>query len=98
MNDTTSQPIELSSDLTERPTRVRFGVLAFMCTLGVILYLDRICWGVAKIPIHDQLGISDWHLSWIDAAFMIPYGLFEMPIGRWGDRHGARGVITRIGI
>jgi sugar phosphate permease len=67
-----------------------------MCTLALVLYLDRICLGVARIPIQEQLGITDQQFGWIDVAFMIPYGFFEMPIGRWGDRQGARGVIARI--
>ena len=29
-------------------------------------------------------------------AFLIAYGLFEVPTGRWGDRFGSRGVLTRI--
>jgi sugar phosphate permease len=67
-----------------------------MCSLALVLYLDRICLGVARIPIQKQLSITDNQFSWIDIAFMIPYGLFEMPVGRWGDRRGARGVVTRI--
>jgi MFS family permease len=30
------------------------------------------------------------------AAFTVAYGLFEVPTGRWGDRFGSRGVLTRI--
>jgi MFS transporter, ACS family, glucarate transporter len=96
VNHTSIQPADLSVDLSERPTRVRYAVLGFMCTLALVLYLDRICLGVARIRIHDELGITDEQFGWIDVAFMIPYGLFEMPIGRWGDKQGARGVITRI--
>lgn len=96
VNDSTAEPIGLSNELAERPTRVRYGVLAFMCTLALVLYLDRICLGVARIPIQEQLGITVDQFGWIDVAFMIPYGLFELPIGRWGDRRGARGVLTRI--
>ena len=93
--------VYVSSDLTPvdravRPTWVRYGVLAFICTLALVLYLDRICLGVARIRIQEQLHITDEQFGLIDVAFMIPYGLFEMPIGRWGDRQGARGVITRI--
>jgi len=85
-----------TGEITDRPTCVRYGVLAFMCTLALVLYLDRICLGVARIPIQQQLGITDNQFGWIDVAFMIPYGLFELPVGRWGDRRGARGVVTRI--
>src|SRR5438876_2106537 len=30
------------------------------------------------------------------SAFTVAYGLFEIPTGRWGDRYGSRGVLTRI--
>jgi sugar phosphate permease len=96
VNDAVTEPAEIRSELSTPFTRVRYGVLAFMCTLALVLYLDRICLGVARIRIQEQLGITDEQFGWIDVAFMVPYALFEMPIGRWGDRQGARGVITRI--
>jgi MFS family permease len=92
----TAESIELSNELTGRPTRVRYGVLAFLCSLCFVLYLDRLCMGVAKVPMQEQLGFTNTQLGMIDLAFMISYAVFEMPVGNWGDRFGSRGVLTRI--
>jgi ACS family glucarate transporter-like MFS transporter len=78
------------------PTRVRYHVLAFLCLLAFILYIDRISISMAAIPIQRELGISKAEMGFVFGAFTIAYGLFEVPTGRWGDRFGSRGVLTRI--
>ncbi len=35
-------------------------------------------------------------MSWVFSAFVLSYGLFEIPTGWWGDRVGARRILTRI--
>jgi MFS family permease len=80
----------------EQPTRVRYGVLAFLCALTFILYLDRACLGQATVPIQKELEIDDLWMGFVHAAFTLAYCLFEVPTGRWGDRFGSRGVLTRI--
>jgi sugar phosphate permease len=88
---------ELLAELSSpSPTRVRFGVLAFLCTLAVLLYIDRVCIGQAEKAIRDDLGLSKQDMSWVYNAFVIAYCLLEVPTGHWGDRFGARGVISRI--
>src|SRR5262245_5150183 len=89
-------PYALTEVLAERPTRVRFGVLAFLCSLTFVLYLDRVCMGKAAVSIQSELGISDTAMGFVHGAFMISYAVFEVPVGRWGDRFGSRGVLTRI--
>ncbi len=84
------------TDAAARPTRVRYGVLAFLCTLSFVVYLDRICIGQAVGPIQQELGIDNRWMSYILGAFTLAYGLFEIPTGHWGDRYGSRGVLTRI--
>ena len=80
-----------------RPTRIRYGVLAFACTLSMITYLDRVCMGsAAKWIIHD-LGLkSEADLKWVFAAFGFAYALFEVPSGWLGDVFGPRIVLVRI--
>jgi MFS family permease len=82
--------------LSERPTRVRYGVLGFLCSLAFVLYIDRICIGQAASHIEKELGISHSAMGWVFGAFTLAYGLFEVPTGHWGDRYGSRGVLTRI--
>jgi MFS family permease len=85
-----------TSASVQRPTRVRFGVLGFACTLALVTYLDRICISQVSKPMQDDLGISSEQFGWVFNAFTLGYLLFEIPSGRMGDTWGARRVITRI--
>ena len=80
------------------PTRVRYGVLGFACSLSMITYLDRLCWGSAASHIATSLqlpnGVSD--LKWAATAFSLSYALFEIPSGWLGDVYGPKGVLIRI--
>src|SRR5688572_13353450 len=78
------------------PTRVRFGVLAFLCTMALLLYVDRVCIGQAAASIRTDLGLSKTQLGWVFTVFSLAYALFEVPAGHWGDRYGSRGVIARV--
>src|SRR5262245_36680339 len=86
-----------ASPLSDRPTRVRYGVLAFVCLLSMITYIDRAFWGSAQEDIRialnlrtvAELGIELW-------AFQVAYALFEVPTGYLGDRFGPRKTLIRI--
>ena len=77
---------------------VRYQVLGLLCLLSFILYLDRICISQAVSSIEAELGLSHTEMSFVLSAFTVAYGLFEVPIGHWGDRYGSRGVLARIAI
>jgi MFS family permease len=79
-----------------KPTRARFGVLAFLCTLALLLYIDRVCIGQAASHIRKEFELSEQQMSWVFNAFLLAYCLFEVPAGHWGDRYGSRGVIARV--
>jgi MFS transporter, ACS family, glucarate transporter len=81
---------------SSRPSKVRYGVLFFLCTLALLLYIDRICIGQAETSIRNELGFDKKQMGWIFSAFMLAYCVFEVPTGHWGDRFGSRGVIARI--
>ena len=74
----------------------RFRALGFLSSLAFILYLDRVCWGQALTFIEKDLGVTIDYLGYAQGAFLIAYGVFELPTGSWGDRYGSRGVLTRI--
>src|SRR5580700_10935722 len=74
-----------SRNAVARPTRSRFIVLLFLCTMTLILYLDRICLGQAIPAIKAELALNDAQISYIAVAFTLAYALFEVPVGRWGD-------------
>ena len=79
-----------------RPIAARFGVLVFLCTLALLLYIDRVCIGQAATSIRRDLGLSETQMGWVFNAFILPYCLFEVVTGHWGDRYGSRRVMTRI--
>jgi len=83
-------------DLGERPSQVRYGVLAFLAAMTFILYLDRACINQAAPVIKKELGISDTRLGFVFGAFTLAYAVFEIPAGWWGDRYGSRRILTRI--
>ena len=68
-------------------TRVRYEVLAFACTLSMITYIDRVCFGAAAPQLASELslsGVAD--LKWAFTAFAIAYSVCEIPTGwrlRW---------------
>ena len=84
------------ADVDARPTRARFAVLAFLCSLTFVLYLDRVCMGQAVKPIQDEMHLTNSQMGMVLMAFTLAYGLFEVPTGHLGDRYGSRGVLARI--
>jgi hypothetical protein len=76
--------------------KIRYLVLLMLVLLSIITYLDRICIGVAGSAIQKDLEISDKAWGWVLGAFLLSYGIFEIPSGAWGDRFGQRKVLTRI--
>jgi MFS transporter, ACS family, glucarate transporter len=76
--------------------KIRYLVLAMLVLLSIITYLDRISIGVAASAIQKDLEISEQGWGWVLGAFLLSYGLFEIPSGALGDRIGQRKVLTRI--
>jgi MFS family permease len=83
--------------MKQQPTNVRREVLLLACSLSMITYLDRVCFGAAGTLIAKELkleGVSA--LAGPFTAFAIAYGAFEIPSGWWGDVRGPRRVLLRI--
>lgn len=76
--------------------RHRNRVLALLSLLAVITYLDRVCISVAGPRMQAALHISPVGWGWVGSAFILAYGLFEIPSGMLADRIGARKVLTRV--
>jgi MFS family permease len=75
---------------------VRHKVLGMTMLLASITYLDRVCISVTASDMRRDLGLSVPQMSWVFSAFVLSYGMFEIPTGWWADRVGARRVLTRI--
>jgi sugar phosphate permease len=77
-------------------SRVRYRVLGAACSLAVILYLHRVGFAAAAPELKPLLGLSDRDVSYLMAAFMIAYGLVEVPFGVLGDRLGVRHLLVAL--
>lgn len=77
-------------------TRVRYAVLASACVLAVITYIHRAGFQSNSPELLRDLGMDVRDLSALTVAFMIAYGLFEVPWGRLGDRFGARDLLVLV--
>ncbi len=89
-------PWVLSQHPANRPSRVRYRVLAFLSCLAAITYMDRVAISVTARHIMRDLHLSDVQMGFVFSAFTLAYGLFEIPTGWWGERIGTRKVLTRI--
>jgi ACS family glucarate transporter-like MFS transporter len=80
----------------EKPTRVRYGVLAFCCVLSMITYLDRVCFSTVAPFIQQEFGLSETEKGWLFTAFALSYAIFEVPTGWLGDVFGPKKTLIRI--
>ncbi len=81
-----------------RATRVRYAVLASACALAVITYIHRAGFQTNSSELLADLGMDVRDLSAMMVAFMIAYGVFEVPWGRLADRFGPRGLLLTIAL
>lgn len=81
-----------------RPTSFRRAVLASGCVLAVITYILRAGFGSNSPELLRGLGMDVRELSAMTVAFMLAYGLFEVPWGWLGDRFGARNLLVLVAL
>ncbi len=79
-----------------RAGNVRREVLAGLFLLSIITYLDRVCINAAGPEMQQDLQLSTTQWGYAVSAFLLAYGLFEVPGGWLGDRFGPRLILTRI--
>jgi sugar phosphate permease len=91
---TSETPDEVAHDSSPRPSSVRFLVLASACVLAVITYLHRVGFATASAEFREPLGLDQSHLGDLMAAFMIAYGVFEVPWGLFGDKFGVKNLLA----
>src|SRR5437879_1097955 len=88
--------MNLSPPAMEKPTRVRFGVLGFACSLSMITYLDRVCFGTVATNIQSEFLLSETQKGLMFSAFALSYAAFEVPSGWLGDVFGPKRTLIRI--
>src|SRR5437588_8571824 len=80
----------------QKPSRVRYGVLGLACSLSMITYLDRVCFGSVADYIKDEFGLTYTQRGLLFTAFALAYAVFEVPTGWLGDVFGPRRTLIRI--
>src|SRR4051795_9521 len=79
-----------------RASRVRYQVLAAACSLAVLTYVQRQGFVAGSPYIKNDLGLDDEQMGYLASAWLVAYGLFQVPGGLLGDRVGARHLITAL--
>ena len=71
-------------------------ILAMLVILGMVTFLDRINISVAGSSIMHDLNLSPSEWGWVQSAFILSYGLMQIPMGALGDRLGHRRILAAI--
>ncbi len=82
------------TDQSERPTSVRYVIVAVVTLMSFLLYLDRICIGFLSDYIRQDLGLTQKQTGYMVSAFFWSYALAQVPSGWLSDRFGARGILA----
>ena len=72
------------------------GILIMLVILGMVTFLDRINISVAGSSIMHDLNLSPAEWGWVQSAFILSYGLMQIPMGALGDRCGHRKILAAI--
>ncbi len=78
----------------KRSIRVRYLVLAMICLITTIGYVQRNAIGSASKTIQDDLQIDKTALGEAKGAFLLTYALFQIPSGWLVQRWGARRTLA----
>src|SRR3954454_17741145 len=78
-----------------RPTNI---VLALLCVMYLITYVDRVNLATAADAIQRELRLSNTQLGFLQSAFGYPYLLFQIFGGWVGDRFGPRRTLFVCGV
>ena len=80
----------------QRPTFVRWNILAILMFVSFVSYLLRGNLSIAGPAMIEDLQLTEIQWGWIMAAFPLGYALFQFPGGYWGDRKGPRLTLAAI--
>ncbi len=78
------------SDEPERPTNVRYLVLAALSLVAAIAYLQRQLIAVVADPLQLDLQLTKTQMGWLMSGFFVGYAVFQIPAGALADRWGTR--------
>ncbi|MBV9299335.1 MAG: MFS transporter, partial [Verrucomicrobia bacterium] len=74
----------------QRPTRVRFVILALISAGTMINYLDRTVLGIASPTLTKELALNPVVMGLVFSAFSWTYAAAQIPGGVFLDRFGSK--------
>jgi sugar phosphate permease len=78
--------------------RIRWRIFSMLFSFGFLAYLQQKSITVAAERMMPDLSLSQLQIGWIEWAFVLGYGLFQIPGGILGQRLGARRTFVIIGL
>ncbi|WP_020468769.1 MFS transporter [Zavarzinella formosa] len=79
---------------TEKPSSVRYLVLAVTAMMAIFMYVDRVCIAQVSKDIQRDLNISPEEMDWVKSAFFWSYAFSQVPAGVLGLRFGHRQMMA----
>jgi sugar phosphate permease len=79
-----------------QPTNVRWYVAGLLAAAALIAYLDRVIISNVVIELQEDVGLSSFEMGWVLSAFLIGYGVMQIPMGRLGDSRPVRFLLPAI--
>jgi MFS family permease len=81
-----------------KPTNVRYTVIGALAFSAFLMYLDRACMSqiVAADSFKRELGLDKTAVGYVLSGFFFAYALGQMPAAWFGDRFGARPLLTTL--
>ena len=86
----------IRSEVSEKPTNVRWVVLALLFVVSFVAYLLRMNISVAAKFMMPELGLTEIQMGWVFAAFVWGYALFQIPGGFFGEIVGPRRALAMV--
>jgi len=78
----------------QKPTRIRYIVVALATVMAFLLYLDRVCISFLERFIREDLKLTTEQTGYLMSGFFVGYGLGQVPAGWLSDRFGARAMLA----
>jgi sugar phosphate permease len=81
-------------EMPKRRVKTRHIILAVMCIMYFISYIDRVNIAVAGPLIRHEMGLTSTELGLIFSAFAYPYAMMQIVGGWLSDKFGPKLVLT----
>jgi ACS family glucarate transporter-like MFS transporter len=79
-----------------RGVRIRWRIFSMLVGAGAIVYFQQRAVSIAAERIMPELRLSQMQIGWLQWAFVLAYGLMQVPGGVIGQRLGARRALAAL--